>query len=71
MAQAAFAMAASMPIVLMIMFAIPLDISFAVQTRRQLPDLLRLHRRAFLLCGSCGVPLPHQGFRSHWADLLC
>jgi hypothetical protein len=32
MAQAAFAMAASMPIVLMIMFAIPLDISFAVQT---------------------------------------
>ena len=32
MAQAAFAMAVSMPIVLMIMFAIPLDISFAVQT---------------------------------------
>jgi spermidine synthase len=32
MAQAAFAMAASMPIVLMIMFAIPLDISFAAQT---------------------------------------
>src|SRR5689334_2683244 len=32
MAQAVFAMAASMPIVLMIMFAIPLDISFAVQT---------------------------------------
>ncbi len=32
MAQAAFAMAASMPIVLMIMFAIPLDISFALQT---------------------------------------
>ncbi len=32
MAQGAFAMAASMPIVLMIMFAIPLDISFAVQT---------------------------------------
>ena len=32
MAQASFAMAVSMPIVLMIMFAIPLDISFAVQT---------------------------------------
>jgi spermidine synthase len=32
MAQAAFAMAVSMPIVLMIMFAIPLDISFALQT---------------------------------------
>jgi spermidine synthase len=32
MAQAAFAMAISMPIVLVIMFAIPLDISFAVQT---------------------------------------
>ncbi len=32
MAQASFAMAASMPIVLMIMFAIPLDISFALQT---------------------------------------
>lgn len=32
MAHAAFAMAASMPIVLMIMFAIPLDISFALQT---------------------------------------
>jgi spermidine synthase len=32
MAQAAFAMAASMPIALTIMFAIPLDISFAVQT---------------------------------------
>ena len=29
MAQASFAMAVSMPIVLMIMFAIPLDISFA------------------------------------------
>ncbi len=32
MAQAAFAMAVSMPIVLVIMFAIPLDISFALQT---------------------------------------
>jgi len=32
MAQAAFAMATSMPIVLMIMFAIPLDIAFAAQT---------------------------------------
>ena len=32
MAQASFAMAVSMPIVLTIMFAIPLDISFAVQT---------------------------------------
>ncbi|MGD0221644.1 MAG: hypothetical protein ABSF71_04850 [Terriglobia bacterium] len=32
MAQASFAMAASMPIVLVIMFAIPLDISFALQT---------------------------------------
>jgi spermidine synthase len=32
MAQASFAMAVSMPIVLMIMFAIPLDISFALQT---------------------------------------
>src|SRR5579862_9636714 len=32
MAQAAFAMAASMPIVLLVMFAIPLDISFALQT---------------------------------------
>ena len=32
MAQAAFAMAVSMPIVLMIMFAIPLDVSFAAQT---------------------------------------
>ena len=32
MAQAAFAMAASMPIVLIVMFAIPLDVSFAVQT---------------------------------------
>ena len=32
MAQASFLMALSMPIVLMIMFAIPLDISFAVQT---------------------------------------
>lgn len=32
MTQASFAMAVSMPIVLMIMFAIPLDISFAVQT---------------------------------------
>src|SRR5271166_2808741 len=32
MAQGAFAMAASMPISLTIMFAIPLDISFAVQT---------------------------------------
>src|SRR5579863_1476020 len=31
-ALAAFAMAASMPIVLMIMFAIPIDISFALQT---------------------------------------
>jgi spermidine synthase len=32
MAQAAFAMAVSMPIVLVIMFAIPLDVSFALQT---------------------------------------
>ncbi len=32
MAQAAFAMAVSMPIALVIMFAIPLDISFALQT---------------------------------------
>jgi spermidine synthase len=32
MAQASFAMAVSMPIVLTIMFAIPLDVSFAVQT---------------------------------------
>jgi spermidine synthase len=32
MAQASFAMAVSMPIVLAIMFAIPLDISFAVET---------------------------------------
>jgi spermidine synthase len=32
MAQASFVMAISMPIVLMIMFAIPLDISFAAQT---------------------------------------
>jgi len=32
MAQASFLMALSMPIVLMIMFAIPLDISFAAQT---------------------------------------
>ncbi len=32
MAQASFAMAASMPIVLVIMFAIPLDVSFALQT---------------------------------------
>lgn len=32
MAQAAFAMAVSMPIVLVIMFAIPLDVSFAAQT---------------------------------------
>ncbi len=32
MAQAAFAMAVSMPIVLVIMFSIPLDISFALQT---------------------------------------
>jgi spermidine synthase len=32
MAQGAFAMAVSMPIVLTIMFAIPLDVSFAVQT---------------------------------------
>ena len=32
MAQASFAMAVSMPIVLMIMFAMPLDISFALQT---------------------------------------
>ncbi|HMD83298.1 MAG TPA: hypothetical protein VKO18_01200 [Terriglobia bacterium] len=32
MAQAAFAMAVSMPIVMIIMFAIPLDVSFAVQT---------------------------------------
>ena len=31
-AQAAFAMAVSMPVVLMVMFAIPLDISFALQT---------------------------------------
>ncbi len=32
MAQASFAMAVSMPIVLMIMFTIPLDVSFALQT---------------------------------------
>ncbi|HET9790198.1 MAG TPA: hypothetical protein VFR08_02750, partial [Candidatus Angelobacter sp.] len=32
LSQAAFAMAASMPITLLVMFAVPLDISFAVQT---------------------------------------
>ncbi len=32
MAQAAFAMAVSMPIVLVVMFSIPLDVSFALQT---------------------------------------
>lgn len=51
MAQAAFAMAASMPIVLMVMFAIPLDISFAAQTVVSF----------LLFCGFIAVPFFFAG----------